>query len=118
MLLMRKLAPDDEAAKTEYYTCLALGRTDLSFLAPDLRYHFIRMVSRLIPDGEQDGDASGEHPAERGLLKDISHPPRKKLQAVQLHDLTPDRSLSLLTPFLAVVDTPLIPTLCNKNLVL
>ncbi|WP_447870141.1 hypothetical protein [Serratia fonticola] len=49
MSVMRKLAADDEAAKTEYYTrlTLGLGRTDLSVLSPDIRYHFIRMVSGL-----------------------------------------------------------------------
>ena len=47
--VMRKLAADDETSKTEYYTrlTLKLGRTPLSELPSDLRYHFIRLVSSL-----------------------------------------------------------------------
>ena len=47
--VIRKLAGDDEAAKTEYYIRLtvALGRTPLSTMPDDLRYHFIRLVSSL-----------------------------------------------------------------------
>lgn len=47
--VIRKLAADDEAAKTEYYTRLtvSLGRTPLSKMPHDLRYHFIRLVSSL-----------------------------------------------------------------------
>ncbi|KUQ84810.1 hypothetical protein [Enterobacter genomosp. O] len=47
--VIRKLAADDEAAKTEYYTRLtvALGRTPLNVMPADLRYHFIRLVSSL-----------------------------------------------------------------------
>ncbi|EAA5986560.1 hypothetical protein S021_08725 [Salmonella enterica subsp. enterica] len=47
--VIRKLAADDETAKTEYYTRLtvSLGRTPLSVMPDDLRYHFIRLVSSL-----------------------------------------------------------------------
>lgn len=47
--VIRKLAADDETAKTEYYTRLTvlLGRTPLSVMPDDLRYHFIRLVSSL-----------------------------------------------------------------------
>lgn len=49
--VIRKLAADDETAKTEYYTRLtvSLGRTPLSVMPDDLRYHFIRLVSSLTP---------------------------------------------------------------------
>ncbi|EEC0322039.1 hypothetical protein AH076_002690 [Salmonella enterica subsp. enterica] len=49
--MIRKLAADDETAKTEYYTRLtvSLGRTPLSVMPDDLRYHFIRLVSSLTP---------------------------------------------------------------------
>lgn len=47
--VIRKLTADDETAKTEYYTrlSLALGRTPVSVMPDDLRYHFIRLVSSL-----------------------------------------------------------------------
>ncbi|EGU0523311.1 hypothetical protein JEB46_001694 [Salmonella enterica] len=47
--VIRKLAADDETAKTEYYPRLtvSLGRTPLSVMPDDLRYHFIRLVSSL-----------------------------------------------------------------------
>lgn len=47
--VIRKLADDDETAKTEYYTRLtvSLGRTPLSAMPDDLRFHFIRLVSSL-----------------------------------------------------------------------
>lgn len=47
--VIRKLAADDETAKTEYYTRLtvSLGCTPLSVMPDDLRYHFIRLVSSL-----------------------------------------------------------------------
>ncbi|POU03925.1 hypothetical protein C3369_00735 [Escherichia sp. ESNIH1] len=47
--VIRKLAADDEAAKTEYYIRLtvALGRIPVSTMSADLRYHFIRLVSML-----------------------------------------------------------------------
>ncbi|EGG2646742.1 hypothetical protein IC950_004380 [Salmonella enterica] len=47
--VIRKLAADDDTAKTEYYTRLtvSLGRTPLSVMPDDLRYHFIRLVSSL-----------------------------------------------------------------------
>ncbi|EBW3638793.1 hypothetical protein ED958_01135 [Salmonella enterica] len=47
--VIRKLAADDETAKTKYYTRLtvSLGRTPLSVMPDDLRYHFIRLVSSL-----------------------------------------------------------------------
>lgn len=47
--VMRKLAQDDETAKTEYYTRLTLnlGRTSIETLPSDIRYYFIRMVAGL-----------------------------------------------------------------------
>lgn len=47
--VIRKLAADDEAAKTEYYIRLtvALGRTPVNTMPADLRYHYIRLVSSL-----------------------------------------------------------------------
>lgn len=47
--VIRKLATDDEKSKTEYYTRLSvtLGRTPLSEMPDDKRYHFIRLVSTL-----------------------------------------------------------------------
>lgn len=47
--VIRKLATDDEASKTKYYTRLSinLGRMDVSRFPTDIRYYFIRMVSEL-----------------------------------------------------------------------
>ncbi len=47
--IIKKLAVDDEDAKTEYYTrlTLKLGRKTLSDMPSDIRLHFIRTVSTL-----------------------------------------------------------------------
>ncbi|MFS3555926.1 hypothetical protein GND96_08405 [Citrobacter sp. JL976] len=47
--IIKKLAVDDEDAKTEYYTrlTLKLGRMALSDMPSDIRLHFIRTVSTL-----------------------------------------------------------------------